>query len=262
MANQITATYDAPLGVGGIISDSFSILFRNFILVMILAFIPTLLGIVVSGSIGGWNYALGDYESEFSLGGNVNYAAVALDLIIQLVVYGLATAFLVQLAYDSKLRRDVVPTKYIRPAFAAAIPIAVLGTIIGILAVVGAVALIIPGLWIYAVFSMTSPAIVIERIGYRGMGRSRELTKGYRWPILGAVIIISICSGLVAAAIGFVFGFLGSAAGIGIVTSVAINSLGGAFGTGLGGIAIALIYARLREIKEGVSVDQISSVFE
>jgi len=260
MADQLTATYDAPLGVGGIVSDSFSILFRNFILVMILALVPTLLGIVIGGLLGGWNYAVGDYAAE--IGNGINYAAIALNFIIQMVVYGIATALLVQLAYDSKLNRGITPQKYIGPAFAAAIPIAVLGLVIGILAGIGFMALIIPGLWIYAVFSMTSPSIVIEKVGYRGMGRSKNLTKGYRWPILGVIIIISICAALVGGAVGFALVALMGGGSISIPLNIAVNSIAGAFGTGLGGIAIALTYARLREIKEGVSVDEIASVFD
>ena len=131
MADSNTATYDAPLGIGRIISDSFSIFFRNFILVMILALVPTFLGIVVGGLLGGWNYAVGDYAAEIQNG--ISYAAIVLNLIIQMVVYGIATALLVQLAYDSKLNRGITPQKYIGPAFAAAIPIAVLGLVIGVL---------------------------------------------------------------------------------------------------------------------------------
>ena len=48
-----------PLGVGAIISESFSILFKHLGKVMLLALVPTLFGIVVSGMLNGWGYALG-----------------------------------------------------------------------------------------------------------------------------------------------------------------------------------------------------------
>ena len=39
----------APLGVGAIVSESFSILMRHFVSVILLALIPTLIGFVLSG---------------------------------------------------------------------------------------------------------------------------------------------------------------------------------------------------------------------
>ena len=261
MADQTADAFgNAPLGVGAIISESFSILFKHLGKVMLLALVPTLFGIVVSGMLNGWGYALGVPDPNFN--GIPSWQSIVLDLLIQMVVYALATALLVQLAYNSKLGRSMPISQYFGPALSAALPIAVLGTVVGVLSTVGTLFLVIPGLWIYAVYSMTSPAIMIERVGYRGMGRSVELTRGYRWPIVGAVLIVWICAALIGGGIGFVVSMVGSAVGGGLLVSLVLMSLAGAFGTGLGGISIALIYARLREIKEGVSVDQIASVFD
>lgn len=260
MADTVTATIEPPLGVGAIVSESFSILFRHLGKVMILALVPTLFGIVVSGLLNGWGYALGVPDPNLTAFPSV--AAIVLDLIIQMVVYGVATALLIQLAYDAKLGRNAALSSYIGPAMAAALPIAVLVTIAGILSMLGSVALILPGLWIYAVYSMVSPSIVIEKAGYRAMGRSVDLTRGYRWPIVGAVVIVWICAALIGGAIGFVVAMVGSAVGGGLLVSLILVSLASAFGAGLGGISLSLIYARLREIKEGVSVDQIAAVFD
>ena len=261
MADQTADAFgNAPLGVGSIVSESFSILFKNFATVMILALVPTVIGLVVSGVLNGWGYALGIPDPSFA--GVPSWSAIVLDLLIQLVVYGLATALLVQVAYDAKLGRSMNISKYVGPAMSAALPIAVLGLVAGILSTVGFALLVIPGLWIYAVYSMIAPSVVIEKRGYRAMGRSVELTRGYRWPIIGAVIIVGICSALIGGAIGFVVAMVGSAAGGGLLVSLVLVSLATAVGVGLGGISISLIYARLREIKEGVSVDQIASVFD
>lgn len=262
MADQtVNTTPVAPLGVGAIVSESFSILFKNFGTVMLLALVPTLAGIVISGLLNGWGYALGVADPSL-VGGVPSVAAIILDLIIQMVVYGIATALLIQVAYDSKLGRSTNVASYIGPAMSAALPIAVLVTVAGILSTIGLVLLVIPGLWIYAVYSMVSPTIVIEKAGYGAMGRSVELTRGYRWPIVGAVIIVTICSALIGGAIGFVVAMVGGAVGGGLLVSLVLVALASAFGVGLGGISLSLIYARLREIKEGVSVDQIASVFD
>ena len=261
MADQTADTFsNAPLGVGAIISESFSILFKHFVTVMTLAVIPALIGLVTSGFLNGWSYALGVPDPNFN--GLPNWPAIVLDILIQMVVYGLATALLVQVAYDSKLGRQMNVSKYISPAIGAALPIAVLGLVAGILAGIGFVLLVIPGMWIYAVYSMIAPSVVIEGAGYRAMGRSVELTRGYRWPIFGALLIMIICSGLIGGGVGFVIGMMGSAVGGGLIVSLILMAIATAVGMGLSGITISLIYARLREIKEGVSVDQIASVFD
>ncbi len=89
----------APLGVGTIVGDSFSILMRHFLSVVILAIIPTLIGLVMSGILTGWDVALGIREPAFTSGADV--IPFGLSIIGQLVTYGVTTALLVQMAYDA-----------------------------------------------------------------------------------------------------------------------------------------------------------------
>ncbi|WP_299478416.1 hypothetical protein [uncultured Roseibium sp.] len=244
-----------PLGVGTLIAESFSILFRQFVPVVVIGFVPSLLGVVLGGYLVGFEAVLGFEETNASSGG-----ASALVSLIDLVVYSITTAFMVQLAYDAKLKRPVRIGKYIGPAMSAIFPIAILGIAVGILMGVAALAFIIPGLWVYAVFSVMEPAVVIERLGFKGLGRSEKLTKNYRWPIVGALVITWICA-LVIIIIALVVADLALTSGI-LAVSIVIYAALTAVGTGLISILTALIYARLREIKEGVSVDEIAAVFD
>ncbi|MET1415956.1 hypothetical protein ABVF61_27045 [Roseibium sp. HPY-6] len=244
-----------PLGVGTLIADSFSILFRHIIPVVVIGFIPSLFGVLLGGYLVGFEAVLGLEETSASSGG-----ASALISLIDLVVYSITTAFMVQLAYDAKLRRPVRIGKYIGPAMAAIFPIAILGIAVGLLMGLAALAFVLPGLWVYAVFSVMEPAVVIERLGFKGLGRSEKLTKDYRWPIVGALVITWICA-LVIIIIALVVADLALTSGI-LAVSIVIYAALTAVGTGLISILTALIYARLREIKEGVSVDEIAAVFD
>ncbi|MEL7114724.1 MAG: hypothetical protein AAGP08_03895 [Pseudomonadota bacterium] len=251
-----------PLGAGTIISESFSILFGNFVKVIVLGFLGTYLGFLINGLLLGFDQALGLSEPDPF---NINWFATILSVIIPMVVYGLVTALLVQLAYDAKLQRPRNMGAYLGPAFSAAVPIAVLSIVVGILVAIGAIALLIGALWVYAVFCVMSPAVVIERAGFGALGRSAGLTKGYRWPIVGVLIVVWVLIFLLQFAAGFVLGLL--ATGLtgstgGLLFYGILFSLIGAFGYGMGGISVALIYARLREIKEGIGVDEIAKVFE
>ncbi|WP_057462340.1 hypothetical protein [Pseudovibrio sp. POLY-S9] len=245
------------LGVGAIIGESFSIFFRNLISIALMALVPSMLSLLASSALVGLDVALGTADPEFST--SFGFGAWGMAIVLQISFYSLTTALLVQLAYDAKLGRRIQLGRYVTPAIRAAIPIAILSLIAGVLAGVAMIALIIPGLWVYAVFSMIAPAVVIERVGFGGLGRSSELTKEYRWPILGLLILIGIFIGIFQYVAGFAADLtVGSGQFVAMLAYLIPSTLG----AGLSGVSVALIYARLREIKEGVTVDQIALVFE
>lgn len=248
----------ASLGVGEIISDSFSILFGKFFQVIIVAFVPSLIGYLISGLLNGFGVAIGLAEPQFTNPGAG--IAFALSLLVNMAIYSITTALLVQLAYDAKLGRPVQIGRYFGPALSTILPLTILSIIATILIGIGFAVLIVPGLWVYAVFSVVAPAIVIERAGFGGLGRSASLTKGYRWPIVGTLLLGLICMMIINLVTGFVIGIVVAIGGtiLGVILFAAL----GAIGAGLLSILVALIYARLREIKEGVSIDQIASVFD
>jgi len=247
-----------PLGIGILIGDSFSILFRNFAPVVLIGFIPTLIGILISGSLIGFEAVIG-FEDTAGTSADNPGLQLATSL-VDMVVYSVTTAFLVQLAYDAKLKRPMRFGRYVGPALQAIVPITILGFAVGIMVGIGALALLIPGLWVYAVFSVMEPAVVIEGTGFGGLGRSAELTREYRWPILGALIPVFICMALIFALAFFLVGLVGLSNGLAL--PVLIFAAVAAVGSSLVSIFVSLLYARLREIKEGVGVDQIAAVFD
>lgn len=261
MGGAVASDGKAPLGVGSILGESFSILFGNLFKVVLLTFGPLLVSLAISGALVGWSVAIGIGEPDFSGGAGVG--GFGLSFLVQMVIYAVMTALLVQLAYDAKLDRPARLGRYFGPAMRAAIPIAVLSVVAVLLTMIGMIALIVPGLWIYAVFSVMAPAVTIEGSGFGGLGRSAALTKGYRWPILGALVLSAIVGILVNLVATFVVGMVAVAAGgFGMLAGVVLYAAMMALGYGFSSIVIALIYARLREIKEGIGIDRIVSVFE
>lgn len=90
------------LGVGTIVSESFSILFSNLAAVFILAFVPTCVGLILSGLLIGFEEALGlQDEQAFGAASTVNDI---LSFLVDTIVYAITTGLLVQLAYDSSCR--------------------------------------------------------------------------------------------------------------------------------------------------------------
>jgi hypothetical protein len=70
----------------------------------------------------------------------------------------------------------------------------------------GFVALIVTGIWLYGMWSVRVPALVIERTGpFRSLRRSYQLVKGRWWPVAGVLIVaylmVFILGGLISGAL-------------------------------------------------------------
>ena len=95
----------------------------------------------------------------------------------------------------------------------------VLGVLIGngilkaIAVGIGFLLLIVPGVFLATIWAVTSPAIVVERVGViEAFSRSWELVRDQFWPVLGALVLgILIVFGIsiVASAIGIALGLVG-----------------------------------------------------
>lgn len=265
MTDTTPSSVDTPFGVGTLVSDTFSIFVRKIHIVVLLGFIPALIDVILN------NYTAGQASGtvpgeEFDLAG-IAFPA-ALTFLVSLVAFAITTAMVVQMAYDAKLGRPTRIGHYFSAALVNLPAIAVLSIVTSILYVLGFLLLFVPGLWLYGVFSVLVPAIVIDGAGFRALNRSAELTRSYRWPIVGTLILVSLCVGLVALVLGFVFGlFLGgfSAQQVGaqtfgawVIFEAAVNAVF----YGCISVSVALIFARLKEIKEGVSVSDLVDVFK
>jgi hypothetical protein len=132
---------------------------------------------------------------------------------------GLAAGFL-YIGYVVKLVQDVRDGRRdfsVGELFSSATPY--LGTLIlaGILAgigvTIGFILVIIPGLILLTIWSVISPAIVVEDRGvFEAFGRSRELVRGHGWPVFGAIVLtflIIVVVGIIASLIGAAIGDVG-----------------------------------------------------
>jgi uncharacterized membrane protein len=128
----------------------------------------------------------------------------------------------------------------------------------------GAILLIVPGIMLAFMWCVVAPACIVERTGVFGaFGRSRELTRGYRWPIFGLyvaffvlmIVVSRVFAGLTGISIGSV------------PTSAQIISAGSSFVSTIitsiiGSTFVASIYYELRQLKEGVGPEALASVFD
>ena len=119
----------------------------------------------------------------------------------------------------------------------------------GIAVAIGIALLIVPGLFLLTIWALIAPAIVIEnRSVIDSSGRSRELVKGYGWPVLGTVLsafVITIVVGLILLSIA-------AAIADGVILRIVLGLLASSVTAPIGGLVAGVLYYRLLQLKGDV----------
>jgi hypothetical protein len=144
-----------------------------------------------------------------------------------------------------------------------------------VLVTLGVLLLFIPLPIFYLMWLVATPACVVERLGpFRSLGRSRALTKGHRWKLLGLLLAVLIPALIVAGVTGAVMASLGIGVNLLIgmffdltrsqstISAQIVRLVWTAVWTAFYAILVAVAYHDLRVAKEGVATDQIAAVFE
>ncbi|MER8960223.1 hypothetical protein [Mesorhizobium sp. M0701] len=141
-------------------------------------------------------------------------------------------------------------------ALALLLPAIGISLIVNIGFTVGLVLLIVPGLLWLVLWVVAIPVLIQERLGvFASLGRSRDLSKGSRWRLLGlwfplfvASVAINFASDRVLSSLGITLGFF-------------LDALRGAAEQVVLSIAAAVSYVELRQVKEGTSVEDLAEIF-
>jgi hypothetical protein len=135
--------------------------------------------------------------------------------------------------------------------------------------------LIVPGLILMVIWSVAVPAKVVEKIGvFDAFTRSRDLTRGRRWPIFGLFVLYAIAAWdperpVLAAFAPFALakgrpngrddgGFASSISVIQLVADPLIATITTLVSTA----GLATLYSELRGSREGVGPEALASVFD
>jgi hypothetical protein len=181
-----------------------------------------------------------------------------ISLIISSVLGALAEGGFVPLVIARDAGEQPSFGQALRSAARAAPLLIALGLIMGIALVLGMVALAVPGIMLLIIWTVAPAALVNERIGIlAALGRSRMLTKGARWAILGIVLIILFVAGAVQAVTGAVSGL----ARISGTELIVVEGIIGIVMRLFSGPIHASIYVELRNWKEGAPTDALAEIF-
>jgi hypothetical protein len=133
----------------------------------------------------------------------------------------------------------------------------------GLIAVLGLILLVIPGVYLYISFAVAVPVLLTEGLkGRRALGRSRQLVKGRFWPTFGVVILGGILVGIVQGALVGLAGtasFSGGPDTFASFTAETIATIAGSLiATPLTAAFITVLYFDLRVRKEAFDLQLLA----
>ena len=235
--------FAGTFGVGDILSQTFSVYFKNLVpfgLLSALALLPLFLyhGLELEG-ISLWPLAgrwLGLLLT--SLG---TYLATAL------VTYGVVQ----QLRGEGTTLADCL-----RHGGTTLIPVLGIVLVQAVAIWFGFMLCVIPGIVLSMQWAVAIPVAVTERAGIGlTLNRSTFLTDGFRWEIFGTWVVLFI----IQLGLGVVLGLalLAAPRAVAMLLRDGVEILA----VGLGATNTAVIYYRLRSLKEGVDTEGVAAVF-
>src|SRR5579863_819565 len=197
-------------------------------------------------------------EAEARLG------AGAITQLVTLVGGAFVLAACVKALSDAYLGQQTSVRGSLRFGLRRLLPLLALGIVYGIGQILGFILLIIPGIWLYAAWSVRVPALVIERAGpFRALGRSRRLVKGRWWPTAGVLIVsaimVSVISDIVGAALGAIlFTSANPSVLLAVVLSILIGSVTGVLLQPFSAAVVTVLYYDLRIRHEGYDLELLA----
>ena len=264
-------THPAPprpaLGTTAIFEATFRTYLHHAVPLFLIAYLPTVLITIVTDRMTvammerAFAGAVDPSRDFFTLFSGGFIAVILASMVIGGVIMAILTLSSADLIRGAGLRLGA----NLGITLARIVPLTLLLIVATVGFLLGWMLFFIPGLLLMAMWSVMLPALLMENHGFGALGRSRALTKDYRWPIIGGFGLLI----LVLIAISVPVSFL--PAGIdfetpGLVSDIplwasALSAIPGALFYGLWAVFTVLLYTRLVEIKEG-GPEGLAHVFE
>jgi len=220
----------STLGVGDVLGRVFDLYKAHFGVLIPAAFWLFLVVSILSGIVGQGN--------------------VGLLLIVAVVSFAVAILYqgmVVSLVHDVQDgRRDSSVGELFRSVGPVLGPLIGASLLYGFGVGIGFFLLVVPGCILLTIWAVIAPAIVIEkRDVIAAFGRSRELVRGFGWPVFGTVIVAT----LITAIASLILTGIAEAIAGGPILRIVFGALASTLTAPVGGLLAAVIYYRLLELK-------------
>lgn len=198
--------------IGMILDKAIHIYGRDFLLLVAVTAIPSLISSVVG-------LRLSTVMTAPTLPKTI---ALLGALAVSMVLSGVGGGAMTVVVSGRYLGRDITFTGAYQAAFRKIGKITGAMLLAALFIVLGFMGLVVPGIILALSFALVSPVIMIEGLGGRkSLKRSRLLVKGYRWQ---ALLIFGLCYAVLLVAILIVGGIFGVAA---VLSNVKVTPLAG-----------------------------------
>jgi len=243
---------ESDFSIGRAFNRTFTVFTRHFLMfsaVMAVAVAPT---VALMGFPNHWSTA-NDPSKQLWL-----FAIMLGSWFLAGLLGILAQAVVVHGSFQDMRHRRVDFTESLKVGLSRFFPVLGVAILVMLGIWLGFLLLIVPALILMTRWYIAVPACVVERLGVRAsMKRSADLTRGHRWKVFGAVILLTIGAAIANQTVTASLTAMGGQT-MGLVGSLIIQSITGAFSA----IFVVVTYYELRVAKEGVDIDQIASVFD
>jgi hypothetical protein len=126
-------------------------------------------------------------------------AAVILVLVLQLLAVTVATAACFKAVGDAYLGERAHVGTSVRFALRKAHSVLWVTILSTLLAGIGFILLVVPGVYLWVSFAVAVPVLLMEGVrGRRALGRSRQLVRGRWWPAFGLILVGTLLAVIVA----------------------------------------------------------------
>lgn len=248
MTNYSQATGSGDFNIGALISESLAVLHRALPRFLALGLIPIIPLIILTLVVG-----VPTPGDPFP-----NAGASIVLMLIYIVLLFVIQGGMIYGAFNELRGQSFSVGDALSKGLARFLPLLGLSILIGFAVSIGIALFLAPGLWLISVLYAAVSVCVVEQRGVtESMSRSAELTSGYRWKTLGLFLIVFIASILASSVIEYVAGGIG-----GPTFGSLLANLFQVYLIALGSVLSALVYYRLRSIKEGVDIDRLANVFD
>lgn len=231
----------AGINIGGVISRTFETLMKNPVVFFGLSFAvmipPAILGALVPE------------------GSALSLFVKILELLLGCIVQG-AIAYTV---YQAMSGRTVGIGDAVGRGTATLVPLILTSILMTLGMMLGIMLLVVPGIILMCMWFVAIPTCVVEKTGpVESLQRSAFLTKGCRMQIFGLVLLTFV---LIAVLVGAVSFLIASITGS-YVAAVLVAAIIGVVPQAFASVLYAIVYYDLRVLKEGISLDSLTRVFD
>lgn len=242
--------------IGRVIGDSFGVYARNFVSFTALALVIGVVSLLFQLFLVMPMMVRGVQNPA-----EMNWVLLLLGAsVVPMIVNALTQATIIYGTFQDLRGQKASIGDCIARGLAAIVPVIIGSILLGLAVGIGFMLILIPGLILLVMWWVYIPAIVVESKGMiEAAGRSRELTRGRRWHILGIILIVGIVVLVISFAIGKAFeDAIGQVSTIGSIVQYAFLSVLTAYSS----VLVAVGYYYLRAEKEGTDVNAIASIFD